>query len=132
MQKKSIRRLPASELEIMLILWEAEKPVPRSYIDDQLKGKKEWAITTVLKLLSRLTERGFVTTERKGKMNIYSPAVSEEDYLEYESKSMLEKLYGNSVKTFVASLYNGKAIDDQDIKELRKFLDQYRKCEKDD
>lgn len=58
MQQKFIRRLPDSELEIMLILWEAGKPVSRSYIDDQLKGKKEWAITTVLKLLSRLTERG--------------------------------------------------------------------------
>lgn len=127
----SIKRLPDAELEIMLILWEAGQPVQRSYIDERLKGKKDWAVTTILKLLSRLIERGFVTVERQGqgKMNIYDAAISEQEYLEFESKTMLEKLYGNSVQALVTSLYNGKAIDDKDINDLREFLDGYRKRE---
>ncbi|SHI14913.1 Predicted transcriptional regulator [Sporobacter termitidis DSM 10068] len=125
----SLRRLPDAELEIMLILWEAGKPVQRSYIDEQLKGKKDWAVSTVLNLLARLIDRGFVAVARQGagKMNIYSAAVSEQEYLEFESKTMLEKLYGNSLKNFVATLYSGKAIDDRDINELRVFLDEHRK-----
>ena len=35
---------------------------------------------------------------------------------------MLEKLYGNSVKNFVAALYQGREIDDEDLKELEGFL----------
>lgn len=129
----SFKRLPDAELEIMLILWDAGQPVSRAYIDEQLQGKKDWAVTTVLKLLSRLIDRGFVLVERQGqgKMNFYSAAISEHEYLEYESKSMLQKLYGNSVKSLIASLYNGKAIDDKDIKELRLFLDDYGKRESD-
>ncbi len=131
--KDSIRRLPDAELEIMLVLWEAGKPVPRSYIDERLKGKKDWAVSTVLNLLARLVERGFVAVERQGqgKMNIYSAAVGEQEYLEFESKTMLEKLYGNSVKNLVASLYNGKAMDDHDMKELQTFIDEHRKRGKD-
>ncbi len=127
----SIRRLPDAELEIMLILWEAGQPVPRSYIDEHLRGKKDWAVTTILKLISRLVERGFVTVERQGhgKMSFYSTSISDQEYLEFESKTMLEKLYGNSVKALVTSLYNGKAIDDKDINDLRTFLDDYRKRE---
>lgn len=129
----SFRRIPDAELEIMLILWDAGRPVPRSYIDEQLRGKKDWAVTTVLKLLSRLVERGFVTVEHPGmgKTSFYSAVVSEQEYLEYESKTMLEKLYGNSVRNFVASLYHGKVIDDHDMNELQAFLDEHRKSEAD-
>ena len=35
---------------------------------------------------------------------------------------MLEKLYGNSVKNFVAALYQGREIDDEVLKELEGFL----------
>jgi BlaI family penicillinase repressor len=125
----SLRRLPDAELEIMLVLWEAGMPVPRSYIDEQLKGKKNWAVTTILKLLSRLIERGYVTAVRRGtgKPSFYSAAVSEREYLEYESKTMLDKLYGNSIKNLVATLYNGRVINDHDMNDLREFLDEHRK-----
>ena len=43
-------------------------------------------------------------------MNLYTPLVSQEDYQANESKSVLEKLYGNSLKKFVTSLYQGKKI----------------------
>jgi|GEM_PF-6721217 len=97
------------------------------------RAKKTGRSSTVLNLLARLVERGFVAVERQGqgKMNIYSAAVGEQEYLEFESKTMLEKLYGNSVKNLVASLYNGKAMDDHDMKELQTFIDEHRKRGKD-
>ena len=48
-------------------------------------------------------------------MNLYTPLVSQEDYQANESKSVLEKLYGNSLKKFVTSLYQGKKIMPQVI-----------------
>ena len=35
---------------------------------------------------------------------------------------MLERLYGNSLKNFVNSLYQGKHMDQGDIRELSDFL----------
>ena len=43
---KKMRRLPDTELEVMLVLWEAEGEVPRSYFDRQLKDK-HWNINTI-------------------------------------------------------------------------------------
>lgn len=129
---KKIKRLPDSELDVMLVIWEAGKPVSRAYIDERLREKKNLAATTVLTFLSRLIEKGFVTCERQGKMNIYSAAVKEEDYLASESKHFLEKLYRGSLKTFVASLYNNNAISDDEISELREFLDKAREGRKND
>ncbi|MEI3436685.1 MAG: BlaI/MecI/CopY family transcriptional regulator [Blautia sp.] len=43
-------------------------------------------------------------------MNLYTPLVSQSDYQAHESQSVLEKLYGNSLKKFVTSLYQGKKV----------------------
>lgn len=119
-----LKRLPDSELDIMLIIWDAGKPVNRSYIESKINEKKNLASTTILSLLSRLTEKGFVQCKKEGKSNIYTSLVNEDDYIQNEGKSILEKLYGNSLKNFVAALYDGKKVDQDELTELREFLDK--------
>lgn len=126
---KQIRRLPDSELEIMKIIWDAGKPVHTAYICEELKDKKDWKPTSVLTFLARLTEKGFISSRREKKLNVYSAVIEEREYLEAESKSFLDKLYGNSLTSFVSSLFNSNAIDESDLKELRVFIDKLSKGE---
>ena len=121
---KEIKRLPDAELEIMKIIWEADDEVTTSYIMAQLKGVKTWGNTTVLNFLARLAERGFVKSERIGKANIYTPLIEEACYLQNESKSFLERLHGNSIKSLIASLYDSHTITDKDLKELQSFINE--------
>lgn len=120
----SIKRLPDSELDIMLIVWRARKPISASYILERIRKKRRWALSSLMTVLSRLVNKGFLTCEKQGWNNVYSAAIEEAQYKEKEGKSILEKLYGNSFKNLVTALYNGKAIDKDDIEELRFFLDQ--------
>lgn len=126
---KKIVHLPNSELEIMMILWEATEPVPRTYIDDRLAGRKTWSPTTILKFLSRLTEKGFVLcdSQGKGRSGFFSAAISEDDYLEFEGKSLLGRLCGRSIKKLVATLYDNETISDTELDELQAFLEERRK-----
>ena len=64
-------------------------------------------------------------------MNLYTPLISQEEYQQSESKSVLEKLYGNSLKKFVAFLYQGKKMNQDDIKELHDFLEELEDKEED-
>ena len=113
--KKAYQRLPESELDIMLALWNGTPPMTRAEIEKLVNVKKQLAPTTILSLLTRLENKNFVFVEKQGKMNLYTPLVSQEDYQANESKSVLEKLYGNSLKKFVTSLYQGKKIMPQVI-----------------
>lgn len=121
---QQMKRLPATELYVMLILWRSDQPVTSSYVMNQLKEcwQKELAITSVLTLLTRLSDKGFVQINKESKANLYSALVSEEDYSRLESKSILEKFYGNSLTSLVASLVKDKSISNQDIDELRDYL----------
>jgi len=117
-------RLPDAELEIMKVVWQNGGGVTSSDVSQALKGSKDWAITTILHFLARLVDRGYLTVERIGKANVYSPLVAKADYLESEGKSLLERLYGNSLKDLVISLYDGNAISADDLEELRRYLDE--------
>jgi BlaI family penicillinase repressor len=124
-----IKRLPDSELEIMKIVWDAGDSATSADVLERLKDKRDWKVTSVLTFLSRLSDKGFLRVERRGKINIYTALVGEQDYLENESRTFLERLYGNSLKTFVASLYDGKAITNDDLQELRQFINEKTKEE---
>lgn len=71
--------------------------------------------------LSRLVEKGYLSCEKNGKSNFYEPIVSYEEFSRRESKHILDKLYRNSLKNFVVSLYDGDELSRQDVKELREF-----------
>lgn len=127
-EKKEIIHLPSSELEIMMAIWEADGPVVRTYIDEKLAEKK-WQPTTILKFLSRLTEKGFLKCDpaASGKKNLYTPLITEAEYLEFESGSVLGKFCGRSVKALVANLYENNTIDDSELDELQKFIENAKK-----
>ncbi|MDO4539668.1 MAG: BlaI/MecI/CopY family transcriptional regulator [Syntrophomonadaceae bacterium] len=121
--KNKMKRLPDAELEIMLIVWKAGGPVSSSYVLEQLSGRRQWALATLMTVLARLVDKGFLYCEKQGRHNLYRAAIGEDEYKTMESRSMLEKLHGNSFKNLVASLYDGKAIDESDLAELRLYLD---------
>lgn len=116
--KKTYQRLPESELGIMLVLWNGTPPMTRPEIEKVINTKKNLAPTTILSLLTRLEAKNFVEVTKQGKMNLYTPLVSQTDYQAHESRSVLEKLYGNSLKKFVTSLYQGKKISSEEIQEV--------------
>lgn len=125
------KRLGDAELEIMMVLWEAPEPVTSGYILERLHGRRDWALSTLMTTLARLAEKGFVYCDRSTRTNYYTALISAKDYRAGESRSFLERLYGNSLPSFVASLYDSKAIDESDLSELREFLDNLKGGEPD-
>ena len=122
-----MKRLPDSELELMMIIWDAGHPMSRNEIEAQLPGERQLSATTILSFLSRLQEKRFVQVRKEGRNNVYEPLVRKEDYLKQESRSSWKRLYQNSVGNFMAALGQGDELTDQDLDELQEFLDRKRK-----
>ena len=45
-----------------------------------------------------------MSVRREGKSNRYTPLISQEDYLAFDSRNVLSRLYGSSPRNFVAAL----------------------------
>lgn len=117
--------LTEPELGIMQVLWEADGAVPRAYIQKQL-SHIGWKTNTFNTYLSRLQEKKFITSEVRGQAYYYLPMITLEQYQEKESRSMLSRLFGGSLKNFVLSVSNTDAVSDQDFDELQDLLNQLK------
>ena len=121
--KKTIRRLPDSELEVMQVLWNCTPPVSRSEIERALAGRRDLAPTTILTFLTRLADKGFLAVEKQGRSNVYTPLVSRRDYLAAQSRRFVDTLCGGSMSTFAAALCDS-GLSKEDLAELRELLEK--------
>lgn len=123
-----LKRLPDTELEVLKVLWESEEPRPRSWLEEQL-AHRGWASNTFNTYLARLGEKGYVACERRGKTNYYTPLVSREAYQAFESASVLNKVFGSSLKSFVASLARGGELKEEELDEVQAYLEELKRGE---
>ena len=122
-----MKRLPDSELEIMMIIWDYNKPVTRFEIEERMEKGKKLSPTTILSFLSRLQEKGFVEVRKSGKNNVYLALVEREDYRKVESRNVLKRLYQNSAGNFLAALYDGESLSGEDLRELEEYISEKRR-----
>ena len=120
---KNIKRLPESELEIMQIIWKEETPVSRITIEHSLQEKHPLAPTTILTLLTRLCEKGFLSLKKEGRSNLYDPLITEREYLACESRSFLDRMFGGSVAGFATALCDS-GIKKEELEELKRMLEK--------
>lgn len=119
----TIRRLPDSELEVMQAIWSCEPPVARTEISEILKDSHPMALTTLLTLLTRLSEKGFVKIQKEGRSARYIPLVEKKDYLAQQSRSFLQKVCGGSLPAFAAALCDS-GLTKEELSQLRELLER--------
>jgi predicted transcriptional regulator len=117
-----IMRLPDTEFQLMRIVWKHEPPVTTAQIIQKLADGINWKPQTVLTMLVRLIEKGFLASERVGKERNYTPIISEADYMSIETEEFMFRYRGNSVGSLVKTMYDGKELTEEEISELKSWL----------
>ena len=120
---KNFRRLPDAEQEVMQAIWMCEAPVARTDIEEILYKDHPMAMTTLLTLLTRLNEKGFISIEKVGRKSYYTPCVSREEYLASQSKTFFQKLCGGSVSVFANALCDS-GLSEKELEQLRTLLER--------
>lgn len=115
------QKISNAELEVIKILWEADKPLNVQDICDRLPSNK-WAYKTVGTLLIRMEEKRAVTSEKKGRINYYQPVLNKDEYTKEQTKNLISKLYNGSVKDLAVSLFKSEDMTESDIDEIRKIF----------
>jgi len=123
---EDMKKLPDAEFDIMKVVWAHEPPITTSEIMKLLGNDKKWKIQTVVTLMLRLVERGFLRSEKHGKERTYFSLVSKEDYLKFETGNFMKQFHNNSFFNLVSTLYDDEAVTDADIDELLQWVKERR------
>lgn len=119
--------LADTELEIMLILWHAKKPLTSNEVKTALIGKRDWRLSTLMTAMDKLSQKGYINIDRLTRTNLYSAKILESEYTAFEGKLVLQKFFGSSLTRLATNLFEENVLTDDDIYSLERFMDSLKK-----
>lgn len=119
-----MKRLPDAEFDVMKCIWQNRPPVTTSDIMAQLGNDRGWKTPALITLLQRLTERGFLRSEKPGKERLYYPLVDQDEYLKFETDSFLGRVHGGSISSLISALSGRQHLSRADRDELMHWAQQ--------
>ena len=121
-----VQQLSDAELEIMKVVWgNPEEVTLLPFIMDGLAARgKPCQKNTLIVLLSRLMNKGFLRAKKIGRRNEYTTLVSETEYQAAQTKNFLNKIYEGNAKGLVSNLILGDLLTDEEYEELKGLLEK--------
>ncbi|MBR5806720.1 MAG: BlaI/MecI/CopY family transcriptional regulator [Oscillospiraceae bacterium] len=117
--KKNIT-IADSELPIMKILWE-KGTLTSPQIFENMHGNK----STLKTLLQRLVTKGAVTAkENTSRTYLYTAAVTQQEYINSERKSFLQKAFDGSAKKMLLNFVQEEKITKEELQQLIDMIEE--------
>jgi len=116
-----IELLPDAEFDVMRVIWAADTPISSVQVHNLSVTEKKWKPQTVLTLLTRLTKRGFLSSEKRGKERYYWPLVTHKEYLQHETGQFVQRFHKNSLSGLMSALFAGRPKD-TDLAEIEAWM----------
>lgn len=110
-----------SELKVMEVIWERE-PISAKEISLILGERIGWNKNTTYTIIKKLVEKQLV--ERKEPNFICSSLVKREEVQQAETKSLIERLYQGSKKSFFAAFLKNEKLTREELQELKDMIEK--------
>lgn len=119
------RRSPVSdaELEVLKVLWEGGAATVRDVAAALRRRRRRLAYNTVLTLLSRLREKGYVTADRRDTAHVFAPAVTRDELLGSSLATLADRVCDGTASPLVHALVRSQRFSADEIAHFRKLLD---------
>jgi len=113
------KRLTPLETLIMDAVWDLAPTTARNVME-HLKPTKRMAYNTVLTVMRILRDKGFLTSERNGRADVYRPLVSREQMGRRSIRTVIERFFAGSPKALLSHLLATEKLDDAEIRAIRR------------
>lgn len=119
------RRLPVSdaELEVLKELWATGPATVREVAAALRKRRRRLAYNTVLTLLSRLREKGYVAADRRDAAHLFRAVVTRDELLGSSLSALADRVCDGTASPLVRALVRGQKFSADEIAHFRKLLD---------
>ena len=114
------------EMDLMEILWErgsATAAEVRDALEDDL------AYNTVLTILRRLEQKGYVGHTEEGRAHRYHPLVEREEARGTALDRLLDRVFGGSPELLLTHLVSNRKLTETQIRRLREVLRKHSREE---
>ena len=124
---------PAEEL-IMRAVWAFEHDPDLPILTEYLKEEygKEYARTSMVTFLLRLSNKGFVETYRKGRLSYVHALKSEDEYRVEVAKKDMNFWFKGGAVSFLSTLHSYGRLTEEDRQKIKEYLDELDRLDRED
>ncbi len=115
-------QLTNAEEQIMKLLWKLEKAFIRDLLNEFPEPKP--ATTTVITLLKRMIDKGFVSYRQYGNSREYYPLIRKGEYFSAQFNGIIKDFFNNSPSQFASFFTKEADLSPDELKELRNIVDK--------
>ena len=121
---ESKQDLGTAELEVLDVLWKEGAATVRQVLNRLHEQGRRVAYTTVLTFLTRLEQKGFVSSDKSGLAYVYRPAVSRDQVRRSRLDTLLGQLYDGAAAPLVLDLVRSERLSADEVRELQRLIDE--------
>ncbi|MFC2173071.1 BlaI/MecI/CopY family transcriptional regulator [Acidobacteriota bacterium] len=120
---KDLPHLTPAELDVMKVLWSAERLSARE-VHDRLAEKQGWAYSTTRTTLERMVKKGLITKKAFHGLHIYEPRISRAMGLAKMVKDFAGEVLEMDYAPVVSLFAKSNALTREELTELRRLLEK--------
>ncbi len=115
-------QLTNAEEQVMKYLWKLEKAYLKNILDEYPEPRP--ATTTIVTLLKRMMDKGFVGYNQHGSNREYYPLVKKADYTAKNLNLLIKDFFNNSTAQFASFFTNETNLSLSELEELKKMVEK--------
>ena len=120
------KELSKAELEVMKIVWQKGKTTVKQ-VHEALSYKKSWTYTTVMTLLVRMFNKGYLKREKIGMAYVYEPKVSEKETFGKMVSGFIDRVFNGALGPLVNYIAESKKLKPEEIRILKRLAQSLEK-----
>ena len=129
MPRRSSSHPTQAELEVLNVLWQLGPSTVRE-VHETLQADRNTSLTTTLKLLQVMTDKGLTVRDRDARPHRYTPAASAEKTQAGLVDDLVQRAFGGSARQLVVRAVEEGKLSGDELGEIRKLIDDVRKGER--
>ena len=112
-----------AELAILQTLWVRGQATVRE-VNDELSKIREVGYTTTLKLMQIMTDKGLLSRQKKGKLHIYKPKITQSDTQKKMLDRILETAFQGSSINLMMQVLGNRKTSSEELKKIREYIEK--------
>ncbi len=112
-----------AELQVLRALWEIGPATVRQVLDHLRARGRRLAYTTVLTFLTRLEQKGIVSSDKSSLAYVYRARVTRERVTRSRLRSLVDQLYDGAAGPLVLQLLRSESLTREEVRELQSLIE---------
>ncbi len=130
MKRKSLTHLGETEMEVLHHVWDLGEATV-SDVRERILEDRDVAYTTIMTVLKKLAEKGYLDYHKEGRSYVYQPAQEPNEVQHSLLQRLMDKVFEGSPSALVQTLVRQEDLSEDERSEIKALIDALEEKETD-